>query len=643
MEIRNRALIKSIDVNRDGTVVTIANAKLSEILTFLPAGIVYKDSTGMGATTLELRSDRNSIVVEPLKVTASQKAYLENAIYVGSPTTLHPMKITHEEIRSKLSASNGFIKFVVVADSLERLMKSLGDSFVDFFLLIDESDSFQLDSTYRTKMPLCFDIYHSHPKHMRAVLTATPIGFSDPRIESEARTAIRYERPSTNSISITHGENINGIVVDTVLKVIAQNPDDKVAIAFNSVVGCLDITKELQKNTRFDTISIAILCSKVNEEKVGNAFSELKEDRLPATINFLTSAYYTGFDINEPFHLICVSDIEVTTSILSENRIKQIAGRCRPGLLSCAVIYSTSTVAQTKRVTREDMIQAARIEITALECLANNYEKDPLLRENLMRIRGYIVSNTAGNGAQFVRMDIQNKYATNYLSIDAAIDAERVRHELYQRPEQLQHALEKLGYSVFFDLAYSSTKIIRERPQYDKSGIIDDTLSRIIGEPQTMLDNILYSGSLPKLQFQIMETYRQLRNHIKEDDIIRILRMLNARDSRGFMNIKFSALFVILDENWQYKREVVRRFKVDSVFTREELVKEWNAVFAETNQSYSFSTETQAVRWSKLHFKLHKSRAPVAFKIKDYNPEKFVVLQRAAGADSYNSLLTDLL
>ena len=41
--------------------------KLSEVLKHVPNGIVIKDETGMGATTLEITARRPSIIVEPLR------------------------------------------------------------------------------------------------------------------------------------------------------------------------------------------------------------------------------------------------------------------------------------------------------------------------------------------------------------------------------------------------------------------------------------------------------------------------------------------------------------------------------------------------------------------------------------------------
>ncbi|MBC7423212.1 MAG: hypothetical protein H7334_07120, partial [Ferruginibacter sp.] len=59
--------------------------KLTDVFTKMPYGLIHKEETGIGATTLELKAKRNSIIVEPIKVTASTKAYKEKgAFYVGS-------------------------------------------------------------------------------------------------------------------------------------------------------------------------------------------------------------------------------------------------------------------------------------------------------------------------------------------------------------------------------------------------------------------------------------------------------------------------------------------------------------------------------------------------------------------------------
>lgn len=73
--IKNLELIVEQVVAEDKTTFVLKqDVKLSEAFYFLPAGRINKMETGIGATHLELNSLRNSIVVEPLRITAQSKS-----------------------------------------------------------------------------------------------------------------------------------------------------------------------------------------------------------------------------------------------------------------------------------------------------------------------------------------------------------------------------------------------------------------------------------------------------------------------------------------------------------------------------------------------------------------------------------------
>ena len=97
--------------------------RLTDVLPELPSGIVFKDETGMGATTLELKSKRNSIIVEPIKITASSKAFEHKFLYVGSPTKYHPDKVAHlgEDVQKAANA-----KFQELNAAYEKIKKERG-------------------------------------------------------------------------------------------------------------------------------------------------------------------------------------------------------------------------------------------------------------------------------------------------------------------------------------------------------------------------------------------------------------------------------------------------------------------------------------------------------------------------------------
>ena len=76
--IKNKKLIVSTKHTTKGNTITIKRYQtkkkspvyLADVFLETLAGFIYKDETGMGATSLELTTGRNSIIVEPIKITA---------------------------------------------------------------------------------------------------------------------------------------------------------------------------------------------------------------------------------------------------------------------------------------------------------------------------------------------------------------------------------------------------------------------------------------------------------------------------------------------------------------------------------------------------------------------------------------------
>lgn len=76
-----------------------------------------------------------------------------------------------------------FKKFLVVADSLHLVinyLKNRGENLEDYFLMIDEIDSLQSDSSFRPVAEDVIDYYLEHPTQSRCLVSATLKGFSNP-------------------------------------------------------------------------------------------------------------------------------------------------------------------------------------------------------------------------------------------------------------------------------------------------------------------------------------------------------------------------------------------------------------------------------------------------------------------------------
>lgn len=185
---------------------------------FLLSGFFEKNKTGVGGTYTELNSGRNSIIVEPLRVLAYEKMLSSGTVDVNYYTDSNnnsqdgpfPMQnrttkkvhkvfycggdyrnaktFTEEDVAQYLQCKDiHYKKFIVVADSLPRLIeilkKQLGTVkdangndclkangeprykvFEEYFIAIDEIDSYQSDAAFRPSMATAFDYYWEFKK-----------------------------------------------------------------------------------------------------------------------------------------------------------------------------------------------------------------------------------------------------------------------------------------------------------------------------------------------------------------------------------------------------------------------------------------------------------------------------------------------
>lgn len=143
---------------------------LQDVFVTTPHGLIKKNRTGIGATTLELNSPRNSIVVVPTRALAYGKAASSKiegesdkyrVLYVGGDI---PGFIVPEISDYLMDSSIHYKKFIVVADSLPRLLHIIGkEHYKDYFLMIDEIDSYQYDCSYRPNMEMSWTTISSFP------------------------------------------------------------------------------------------------------------------------------------------------------------------------------------------------------------------------------------------------------------------------------------------------------------------------------------------------------------------------------------------------------------------------------------------------------------------------------------------------
>ena len=622
ISIKDHELAKT-EVIDDIEVVTIKkqnNTKLSEVLNLLPPGLVQKDETGMGATTLELLAPRNSIIVEPIKITASSKAYKNThnfgipTLYVGSETKFHPKKPTRKEVLDYLNdPSIKYKKIMVVADSLKKVIDAIGeDVYKDYFLLLDEIDSFQMDSTYRKSMEECLDYYKVFDESNRCMLSATTIEFSDKTLEEEARTQLSYDIPTTRNILVIKSTtpDLLGNVKDKINEIVSNNPGHKIMVAYNSVKGCMSIAESIKTDGLLKEVDIKILCSINSKDKVGKYFEELDSDILPGKLNFVTSAYFTGFDLNESYHLITVSGNKNKVHALSDKRMKQIAGRCRVigGLITETIIHDLVDPDEKKEdYSIDNLLSIANRELAALICIQNNFEGVPELKELNESVLDSIMKTLDSNNRRFIRKkDSNTQPEISYLNIDSFIESVKSRRELYQNYATLSDKLLSQGHEVKSIHLKTETAVdLVEIDVLERDIKVNDIIDFLTEIPNDLeIIEKLSIGRLSSLQKKIARAFIDYRDYIDNDQLIEKLREKGLKkDSREINSLLHTLKFTVSAPGDLYKSRMNKYFPIGKSFTSDEVLRWINVVLTEINLSYKVQTPVQAVKYLKKHFK----------------------------------------
>ncbi|WP_297335900.1 hypothetical protein [Algoriphagus sp.] len=319
----------------------------------LPNGILHKKFTGIGATTCEIEAPRNSILVFPTvslakskcnKSLAEVKRYKENQeessfefFYVGGG-----VKNSHIEEFLEIKEPEKFTKFFVVADSLPRLIEILGESaYSDYFLMVDEIDTFQIDTSYRVSLEYAVDYFKEFTN--KCALTATLIPFSDPEFDVDNLDYWVVEKEIEDKPDFKIIES--NFPVDKIVEEIIQLIDsgERIVVAINSISNINRITKTLIKRTSLIKGDLGLLCSQYSKYDATHELEwidvpENGEINLQHQVTFMTSAYFIGIDIKDIFHLIIGNINYREHTILTFEKIYQITGRARNGTYSTQLI-----------------------------------------------------------------------------------------------------------------------------------------------------------------------------------------------------------------------------------------------------------------------------------------------------------------
>ena len=309
---------------------------LSDIMSEIPSNyILSKRIPGCGATTLELDSQRNSIIIVPnVPVIISKCGKYPNLLGAyESVTTSDIINYLKEKNTYKIMTTpESFCKVKTACDKLGI------DIYSKFFLLMDECHQLVKDVDYRDDIVMPMNDFFLFKQ--KALVSATPIVFSDPRFEQQEFQTLEIDADYDyqQNITVTHTYNILK-AVDNYLK----EHTGKVCFFVNSVVTIYALMKQLNILNESSVYCAPKSRSKLkNEFDFKNCYNEWSASTMKK-YNFFTGRFYTAFDleltykpdlviITEPFNSP-YTIVDVDTDCI------QICGRFRNGINSATHIY----------------------------------------------------------------------------------------------------------------------------------------------------------------------------------------------------------------------------------------------------------------------------------------------------------------
>ena len=345
---------------------------LSDVMNKIPSNcILSKRIPGCGATTLELDTNRSSIIVVPnVPVIVSKCNKYPNllGVYEGVSQSQIIEYLTNNPTRKIMTTPESFGK---VKTACEKCNINI---YIDFFLLMDECHQLIKDVDYRIDIVMPMNDFFLFNR--KALVSATPIGFSDPRFEENHFEIIEItaDYDYRQDITVTRTYNIAKAVSQYM-----DNHNGTICFFINSVVEIFSLMKH------FDIMEdSAIYCapksrSKLkNEYDFTNAYTEWSSDTMKK-YNFFTGRFFTAFDLELPYKpdLVMITDpynAEYTMLDVDTDCI-QICGRFRNGINSATHIYRVNPEIVVK--SREQMeweISAHEFAYQTIQTLYNSAE-----------------------------------------------------------------------------------------------------------------------------------------------------------------------------------------------------------------------------------------------------------------------------
>ena len=318
---------------------------LTEVLPMIPTNtILYKTLTGLGATYGELKTDRNSIIIEPnvpvIVGKCNDPKHKEDNLF-----GVYEGVYTEDVIKYLEKSADKRTKILTTPESFQKVKDAFElmdmDIYGTCFLLFDECHKIVKDADYRSDITLPFDDFFLFNE--KALVSATPISFSDPRFEMQKFQIIRIEPAFEYKlpVSLIHTNNVLEQLKRTLDKLNATD----ICLFVNSTDMIYSFIKQLDIENESTVFCAKKSVEKLKNKKFKHAFEQWSKSRMKK-YNFFTSRFYNALDIELKIKptVIMISDVYFSEYSMIDPHTDaiQAIGRFRNGVNRVCHIFNTN-------------------------------------------------------------------------------------------------------------------------------------------------------------------------------------------------------------------------------------------------------------------------------------------------------------
>lgn len=414
---------------------------LNELIPNIPTNsILCKTLTGIGATYTEIKTPRNSIIIEPnvpviVGKCADKKHKDDNllGVYEG----IYTPDITDYIVTTQKKKK--FVKILTTPESFRKVQDAFDSLDIDirfegYFLLFDECQKIVKDCDYRGDIMLPMDFFFECKD--KAIVSATVPEFTDARFNNFTRIDITPDFDYKMNI---HLDTTNNVLQK--LRVRMKELDESGMPLF-IFVNYTDMTYSVMKQLEILDQS-AVFCAPKSVDKLkGYGFRSTYcawNQRQMKRYNFMTSRFYSALDIEleERPNVILLTDCFAADYTMFDPYMDtvQVIGRFRNGVN--AIYHITNT--------NQDIVVRPKSHfICRYQCDKEIYEMMNSLKNSVADIAYKEAYNSAIDILPYKRFLNENGKESNFL-IDNFINEEIVK-TYYHDNNTIKAAYEESGY-----------------------------------------------------------------------------------------------------------------------------------------------------------------------------------------------------